>query len=189
MWCSGPGDDKPLCRAPRRGRTDVPDPSQTGAGLAEAAWSKGPGCWVPPICQRSRSPGPCHGVLSFWGWGWYPVSEHSYSWRTCAGAKDMACEGQEVALGLPKPFPGPWCELNAAVGQWDPIRSFAQSDTGWHAAGMGAATPAVLMECCMHAPTLKWQLRREMDCTCFPWTHMHVPPLLTKKVKKKIKYV
>lgn len=188
LWCSRPGDNQALVwSTQKRQDREVPGHRAPWQGLAAAAWRKWPGirssphtCWKEPDLPGPLPWGAQLQALSasaWWGWclRWYSrVPEESSLRRKHACAKSMADEGTESPQGLPQPG----TLVHDANCSWHGWSHLIISPLVWLWAKL------YRMTCCRHHEAVrpihpcktaackyqhfKWQLRLEMDCTCFP---------------------
>lgn len=146
-------------------------------GLAAAACRDQPGTGSSAHpAGRSLAPSPWpwgHSCAGSW-WGW--CGRWSPRGRLLPAEEPWLCKGQgrwrdgePTELGTPQPGP------SVHGANWDCKTPLAVEGHVWLWAKLyrhhGAVTPTHPCEtaACKHQHC-QWQLRLEMDCTCFPWT-------------------
>lgn len=200
LWYSRPEADQALVWGIQRGRTDVPGHWERGRGWQRLPGGKGQAlpvlltCWKEPgLRWEARGSRCCLLVPAGAGVGdGARMPEESSPQRQRACAKSMADEGKEVAAWPSRAVTlvhdancswQEWSHLMARASAWLGTKLY-RTACSRHGEAARPIRPYG-MAACKHRH-LKWQLRLEMDCTCFPCTHKCT--VLKKKLPiKKIK--
>lgn len=190
-----------LCVEHTERQDRCPQSLREGQRLAEAAWKKGPGATSSAhVLEGARAPpraawlrvlpaGACWG----WYWRWCSSAWESSPQRRRARAKSTAAEGKEAVAWPSRAVPlvhdtnCSWQErscLTARAPAW--LRAKRHSTACCRHGEAARPARPYRTAACKHQ-RLKWQLRLEMDCTCFPCTRKCT--ILKKKLPiKKLKY-
>lgn len=187
LWCSRPGDSQALVwSTQKRQDRDVPGHRAPGRGWQQLPGENGQG-WGVLLTRAGRSQTSQvshHGVhssrhcqLVHGGAGvgrWSRVPEESSLQRKHACAKSAADEGTESPQGLPQPgtlvrdancsWHG-WSHWTTEPLVWLWAKLYRMTRCRHHEAAR-PIHPCKTAACKYRH--FKWQLRLDMDCTCFP---------------------